>query len=80
MTVWDSLDAMERSRVAATRARTDAAQEAGAEVTSTYEFEVGIHTGERARSAASASTRTPPDGRQPAGRSFFASRLVPAPG
>ena len=45
MTLWDSLDAMERSRVAASSARTDAAQEAGAEVTSTYELEVGIHAG-----------------------------------
>ena len=44
MTLWESLDAMQRSRVAASSARTDAAQAAGAEVTSTYEFEVAIHT------------------------------------
>jgi heme-degrading monooxygenase HmoA len=44
MTLWDSADTMERSRVAASSARTEAAREAGAEVTSTYELEVGIHT------------------------------------
>lgn len=44
MTLWQSLDAMERSRVAASTARSDAAEQARAEVTSTYEFEVGIHT------------------------------------
>jgi heme-degrading monooxygenase HmoA len=43
MTLWDTLGAMERSRVAASSARTEAAQRAGAEVTSTYELEVGIH-------------------------------------
>jgi heme-degrading monooxygenase HmoA len=47
MTLWESLDAMERSRVAASTARTDAASIVAAEVSSTYEFEVGI----RARSA-----------------------------
>jgi heme-degrading monooxygenase HmoA len=45
MTLWESLHAMERSRVTASSARTDAAQEAGAEVTSTYEFEVALHAG-----------------------------------
>jgi hypothetical protein len=35
---------MERGRMAATRARTEAAQAAGAEVMSTYEYEVGVHT------------------------------------
>ena len=43
MTVWESLDAMERSRVTAARLRADAARDVGAEVTSTYELEVGIH-------------------------------------
>lgn len=74
MTIWDSVEAMERSRVAAANARTDAARETGAEVTSTYEFEIGIHTqGERGAPggehpdpnvAATAGT--------PSGRSFFA--------
>ena len=74
MTLWDSVEAMERSRVAAATARTDAAREAGAEVSSTYEFEIGIHThGERAtlggehhdpNVAAAAGN--------PSGRSFFA--------
>ena len=45
MTLWESLDAMERSRVAASTARTDAASVVEADVTSTYEFEVGIHAG-----------------------------------
>ena len=45
VTLWDSLDSMERSRIATTRARTEAAQEAGATVTSSYEYEVGLHTG-----------------------------------
>jgi hypothetical protein len=43
ITLWDSVEAVERSRVAATAARTDAARAAGAEVVSTYELEVGIH-------------------------------------
>ena len=48
MTIWDSVETMERSRVAASTARTDAAREAGADVTSTYEFEIGVHAaGER---------------------------------
>jgi len=42
MTLWETLEAMERSRVAASSARTVAASEVAAEVTSTYEFEVGI--------------------------------------
>jgi heme-degrading monooxygenase HmoA len=42
MTLWESLETMERSRVAASSARTEAAGDAGAEVTSTYELEVGI--------------------------------------
>ena len=45
MTLWETLDAMERSRVAASNARTEAASDVGAEITSTYEMEVGIHTG-----------------------------------
>jgi heme-degrading monooxygenase HmoA len=45
MTIWESLDTMERSRVASSNARTEAAREAAAEVTSTYELEVGIQTG-----------------------------------
>jgi heme-degrading monooxygenase HmoA len=45
MTLWESLDTMERSRVTAARTRTEAAHQVGAEVTSTYELEVGIHVG-----------------------------------
>ncbi len=45
MTLWESLDTMERSRVSASSARTVAAHEVGATVTSTYELEVGIHFG-----------------------------------
>jgi len=45
MTLWESLDAMERSRVAASTARMEAASIVAAEVSSTYEFEVGIHAG-----------------------------------
>ena len=45
MTLWETLDTMERSRVSAASARTEAARDAGAEVTSTYELEVGIHSG-----------------------------------
>jgi heme-degrading monooxygenase HmoA len=44
ITLWQSLDAMERSRIAATRVRTEAAQEVGATVTSSCEYEVGIQT------------------------------------
>lgn len=47
MTLWESLHAMERSRVAASNARTEAARAAGAEVTSTVELEVAIRAGER---------------------------------
>ena len=43
MTIWESHDAMERSRVAASRARIEAAGAVDVEVLSTYEFEVGIH-------------------------------------
>ncbi len=45
MTLWETLDAMERSRVAASNARTEAASDVEAEITSTYELEVGIHAG-----------------------------------
>ena len=45
VTLWESLDAMERSRIAATRVRSEAAEEAGATVTSSSEYEVGLHTG-----------------------------------
>jgi heme-degrading monooxygenase HmoA len=44
LTLWESVDAMERSRIAATRLRTEAAHEAGATVVSSYEYEVGLHT------------------------------------
>jgi heme-degrading monooxygenase HmoA len=43
MSLWETLDAMERGRVAASNARTAAAGGAAAEITSTCEFEVGIH-------------------------------------
>ena len=46
MTLWETLDAMERSRVAASNARTEAASDVEAEITSTYELEVGIHAGD----------------------------------
>ena len=52
MTLWESLDAMERSRVAASTARSDATERSRAEVTSTYEFEVGIHAMANAAAAA----------------------------
>ena len=53
VTLWESLDAMERSSIAATRVRSEAAAGAGATVTSSYEYEVGLHTGmaEHLRSA-----------------------------
>ncbi|HEX2303427.1 MAG TPA: hypothetical protein VHH57_07365 [Gaiella sp.] len=54
MTLWESLDTMERSRVSATSARTEASREAGAEVLSTYEFEVGL----RAQASDSESAMT----------------------
>ena len=43
LTLWDSLDTLERSRVTASSARNEAARGVSAEVTSTYELEVGIH-------------------------------------
>jgi heme-degrading monooxygenase HmoA len=46
MTLWTTLDAMERSRVAASNARTAAASDAAADITSTYELEVGLRAGE----------------------------------
>ena len=70
MTIWDSVEAMERSRVAASTARTDAAREAGAEVTSTYEFEIGIHAaGERSTLGGEHLSAMAGN---PSGRSFFA--------
>ena len=53
ITFWESFDAMERSRIATTRVRNEAAQQAGATVTSSYEYEVGLHTSmpEHAQSA-----------------------------
>jgi heme-degrading monooxygenase HmoA len=57
MTLWESLDTMERSRVAASSARTEVASAAGAEVTSTVELEVAIRVGgARAETAAVAGT------------------------
>ena len=43
LTLWETLDAMERSRVAASTARIDAARSVAAAVISTYELEVGLH-------------------------------------
>jgi heme-degrading monooxygenase HmoA len=58
MTLWESLDTMERSRVTASSARTEAARAAGAEVTSTVELEVAIRGGgAAAETAALAGTR-----------------------
>jgi hypothetical protein len=55
ITTWESLDAMEASRVAASRARSDAARECGAEVTSTCEYAVRARgVPDRAESAAAA--------------------------
>jgi heme-degrading monooxygenase HmoA len=45
VTLWESLDAMERSRIAAARARSEAARTAGAIVTSSYEYEAGLRAG-----------------------------------
>ena len=56
MTIWESDDAMERSRVAASRARIEAAGAVDVEVLSTYEFEVGIH-GDGCRAGAGAGAR-----------------------
>lgn len=74
MTLWDSVEAMERSRVAASTARTDAAREAGAEVTSTCEFEIGIHVaGERSIVAGEhVDTNAAAIVGNPSSRSFFA--------
>jgi heme-degrading monooxygenase HmoA len=43
LTLWDSLDTLERSSVSASRLRTEAARDAGASVSSTYEYEVTLH-------------------------------------
>ena len=45
ITFWDTVDTMERSRVAASRARSDAAHAIDATVVSTCEYEVGAHVG-----------------------------------
>ena len=45
LTFGESLDTMERSRVTAARARSEAAGEAGANVISTNEYEVGLYAG-----------------------------------
>jgi heme-degrading monooxygenase HmoA len=73
VTIWDSVESMERSRVAASNARTEAAREAGAEVTSTSEFEIGIHaSGERANLGGDRlDTNVSAMGGNPSGRSFF---------
>ena len=43
ITLWDGTDAMESSRVSASRARSDAARAADGEVKSTCEYEIAIH-------------------------------------
>jgi heme-degrading monooxygenase HmoA len=45
ITLWESVDSMERGRITASLARTEAAREAGADVTSTYELEVALRAG-----------------------------------
>jgi heme-degrading monooxygenase HmoA len=45
ITLWENVDTMERGRITASRARTEAAREAGADVMSTYELEVALHAG-----------------------------------
>ena len=45
LSFWESLDTMERSRVTAARSRSEAAEEAGANVVSTHEYEVGLYAG-----------------------------------
>ena len=45
ITLWKNVDTMERGRIVASRARTDAAREAGADVLSTYELEVALRAG-----------------------------------
>jgi heme-degrading monooxygenase HmoA len=47
ITLWENVDTMERGRITASRARTEAAREAGADVTSTYELEVALRAGGR---------------------------------
>jgi heme-degrading monooxygenase HmoA len=51
LTLWDTLESMERSGVAAAAARMDAAREAGAVVTSALELEVAIRASGEASSA-----------------------------
>ena len=58
MTLWESVDTMERSRVTASRVRADAAHEVDAAVTSTYELEVGVHLGTGERTAMGETSRT----------------------
>jgi heme-degrading monooxygenase HmoA len=59
ITTWESLEAMEASRVAATRARSDAAREIDAEVTSTSEYAVRARgVPDAAESAMAAAGRT----------------------
>ena len=55
MTLWQSLDTLERSRVTASRVRTEAANEVGATVTSTYEYEVSLHAGAQTTGARAGS-------------------------
>ena len=45
ITLWENRDTMERGRITATRVRTEAAREARADVTSTYELEVALRAG-----------------------------------
>jgi hypothetical protein len=42
ITLWDSVHSMESSRVAASRARSEAARTADGEITSTREYEIAI--------------------------------------
>jgi heme-degrading monooxygenase HmoA len=58
MTLWESVDTMERSRVTASRTRSEAAQEVGAEVMSTYELEVAVSLGAGVRTAVGDSSGT----------------------
>ena len=66
VTLWESFDAMERSRIAASRVRSEAAIEAGATVTSSYEYEVGLHTAWPSTSVARTARSRPnhPHGRR----------------
>jgi heme-degrading monooxygenase HmoA len=43
ITIWDGADTMTSSRVAASRARSDAARAADGEVKSSCEYEIAIH-------------------------------------